>query len=363
MANLPARAFARRVFVGAVVVVTTAAVVWLAGQVIHVLLALFAGVLMAVFLVHLYRLVARWTGLSDRIAFALVVLVLLAVSVGGAIGMGSRIVSQSTELTGLLPEAWAQFQQRLEDHPWGRTLLNQLDQLEGGSTSGFQLVRAAGNYASVTLGILASVVVILFVGLYLAYEPGVYVEGAVQLVPPRHRARMREVLQTLGHTLWNWLIGRFIGMAIVWALTTIGLALIGVPLALTLGFLAGLLNFIPNIGPIVSVVPAALLALSQGTVQVVYVILLFTAVQLVESYVITPQVQKHMVSLPPALTISAQLLMGVLLGFMGLLLATPLCAAALVLVRMLYVGELGGDEKASERLSVCVTSVDTERPI
>jgi predicted PurR-regulated permease PerM len=115
------------------------------------------------------------------------------------------------------------------------------------------------------------------------------------------------------------------------------------PLALTLGLLAGLLSFIPNIGPILSFVPAGLLAIPQGFSQVLYVGLLYIGIQTVESYVITPPMQRRMVSLPPALTISAQVILGVLFGFLGLLLATPLAAAVLVLVKMLYLEDVLGE--------------------
>jgi predicted PurR-regulated permease PerM len=117
----------------------------------------------------------------------------------------------------------------------------------------------------------------------------------------------------------------------------------------TLGFVTALLTFIPNIGPILSVIPAALLALLQGPAALLYVLLLYTAVQLVETYLITPKVQQDMVSLPPAVTLVAQLLAGVLAGGLGLVLAAPLAAGGLQLARILTGARQPGQGAASQR--------------
>jgi predicted PurR-regulated permease PerM len=132
-------------------------------------------------------------------------------------------------------------------------------------------------------------------------------------------------------------------MIVVGLLTAVGLWALGMPLALTLGLLAALLTFIPNLGPTLAVVPAALLALLQSPTKSLYVILLYLVIQAVESYLLIPLVQRQAVSLPPALTITAQVLLGILVGGFGLVLATPLTAAVMVLVRMLYIEDALGD--------------------
>lgn len=134
-------------------------------------------------------------------------------------------------------------------------------------------------------------------------------------------------------------------MIVIGVLTAIGLWLLGVPMAVTLALIAALLTFIPNIGPILAVVPAALLALLQSPMQVVYVCLLYFGIQTFESYLLTPLVQRRTVSLPPALTIFAQVLAAVLLGGLALSLATPMAAALVVLVRMLYLEDVLGDRE------------------
>ncbi|MGH6611543.1 MAG: AI-2E family transporter, partial [Burkholderiaceae bacterium] len=197
------------------------------------------------------------------------------------------------------------------------------------------------------LGGIVNVLIIIFVGLYLAAEPRLYTNGLVRLVPIRHRPRAQEFLSALGHTLRWWLVGRLSLMLLNGVLTALALWLLGVPLALTLGILAGLLNFIPNIGPVIAGVPAVLIALMQSPQQALYVFILYVALQSVDGYVLTPLVQRRTIELPPVLTITAQVLLGVLLGTLGVLLATPLTAAALVLVKMLYVEDTLGDSETT----------------
>ena len=154
---------------------------------------------------------------------------------------------------------------------------------------------------------------------------------------------MRDVLDAVGDTLRRWLVGRALLMVINGVCTAAGLWLLGIPLALTLGTIAGLLNFVPNIGPIIAGVPAVLIAWTHGPMPAFYVLLLYVALQSLDGYVLTPLIQQRTVSLAPALTIAVQVLFGVLAGTMGLLLATPVTAATLVLVRKLYLEDVLGD--------------------
>jgi predicted PurR-regulated permease PerM len=180
-------------------------------------------------------------------------------------------------------------------------------------------------------------VIILFVGLYLALDPERYVRGFLLLISPAHRSQTRDILSKMAATMRQWLVGRILLMLLDAFLTGIGLWLLGVPLALTLGLIVGLLSFIPNLGPIVASIPAILIGLLQSPTQALYVAILYLAVQTLDGYVFTPIVQRHTVKLPPALTITSQLIMGVLLGGWGVLFATPLLATAIVLINQVYV--------------------------
>jgi predicted PurR-regulated permease PerM len=151
-------------------------------------------------------------------------------------------------------------------------------------------------------------------------------------------------VQTLGFTLRWWLIGRLMDMTLVGVLSGVGLWLLGIPLALSLGILAGLLNFIPNIGPLLAAVPAVLLALTEGAPQALYVIILYMGIQSLESYLVVPLIQKKLISMPPVLIFIAQLSMALMFGVLGLLLATPMAAVLLVLVKMIYIEDILGEE-------------------
>lgn len=310
---------------------------------IDVLLLVFAGVLVALFLRALSDWISEHTPLSARWSLALVVLALAGLVALGLWLGGTRLAGQVDELKEKLPRAIEELKEWLEKTGWGRTLLDRLPATDELIPRRRDLLSRVGGAVSSTLGWLGDGLVVMFIGLFLAAEPGIYVNGLVRLVPRGRRERAREVLRAVGSTLRYWLLGKILAMALIGVVTTVGLWLLGLPLALTLGVLAALLTFIPNIGPVLSAVPAVLLALTQSPTRALYVVLLYIGVQVVESYLITPIVQRRTVSLPPGLTLTAQVLAGVLLGAMGLVLATPLAAALLVLVQMLYVQDVLGD--------------------
>jgi predicted PurR-regulated permease PerM len=151
------------------------------------------------------------------------------------------------------------------------------------------------------------------------------------------------VLHALRFTLQWWLIGQAAAMTLVAVLTTGGLLIIGVPAALALGLFAGMAEFVPTFGPLAAAVPALISSAQQEESTLLAVALLYLGVQTLEAYVVTPLVQSRTVHLPPVLTIFAQIFLGFLLGFIGLLVAVPLTAAGMVLVKMLYVEDTLGD--------------------
>lgn len=343
------RNYIRRVFLA--IGLSAAAVVllfvfWYAAS---VFLLVFAGILFAIFLRSLADAIGRYTPLSSGWSLALVILFL-----AGLIGVGSwflaaDIATQMDELIQKLPETTRQIENRLGQYAWGRSLLDQVPQMPEGLTQRTGLLSKATGFFSTTFGMLANFFIVLIIGLYLAADPGVYRNGFVRLLPPEGRGRAGEVLSRLGHILWWWLIGRMIAMAVIGLLTTIGLSIIGVPLALALGLLAGVLNFIPYIGPILSIVPPLLMTLTQGPTQILYVVLLYLLIQGVESYLLTPLVDRRTVRLPPALGLTAQVLFGILFGLPGVILASPLTAAILVVVNMLYIEDMLGDAGHPEK--------------
>jgi predicted PurR-regulated permease PerM len=305
---------------------------------VDVLLLAFAGLLFALFLRGLATRASRLTGLAPTTALGVVVALLVGlVAIGGWL-VAPAVVEQTGQLLQQLPQAVAGLRDQMEASSWARTLLPYIPSTEqllsverplrAGSTVLATLGWAAGGAASVAL--------VVFIGVYVAAAPRPYRRGFLYLVPERRQRRAERVLDALGHTLQRWLVGKVVGMLLIGSLTGIGLSVLQVPLALALGVFAGLLNFIPYIGPLMSFVPAALLATMQGADTLPWVVGLYLVIQGLESYVVTPLIQQQAVALPPALLISAQVLLGVAVGWLGLLLATPLTAGVVVLVRELY---------------------------
>src|SRR6202007_80145 len=167
--------------------------------------------------------------------------------------------------------------------------------------------------------------------------------GLILLVPPARRARAAEILHEAASAMWYWMMGRLFSMTALGVMVAPGLWLLGVPLPTALGFLAGIMIFVPYIGSALSAVPSALIAASIDLMLAVYVIALYIGVHIVEGYILVPMVQRRVVHLPPALTLSAQLVFGAVAGFLGLLFATPLVAAAVVMIRMIYIEDILGD--------------------
>ena len=200
---------------------------------------------------------------------------------------------------------------------------------------------------STTLGLVANMGLIFFVGLFLAVDPSLYRDGFTKLFPNRHRERVADVMNQMAEAMFAWLNGRFVAMLITGAGTGAALWLLGVPLAFTIGVITALLAFIPNLGGIIALALAMLMAFTQGPSTVLWVIAIYTALQLIESNVITPLIQQHQTSIPPALLLAFQVIMGALTGFMGLLVATPLLAAGLVAVSEFWVKDVLGDEAAN----------------
>lgn len=300
------------------------------------LLLVFAGILLAVLLDGLTTKLCDYTWLSRGWGLGLVVALLLAFFVAAGWLAGPQIGDQVTQLGDRIPNAIERIRSSLMQYGWGRSILS--------SASGSKQIMSfvAGGITNV-LRAVASGLIIVVIGLYLAAEPGMYTDGAIRLLPPPKRDRAREVGRALGHALRWWLVGRFASMTVVGILTALGLWIAGVPLVLVLGLIAALLSFIPYIGPIASVIPAVLVALAESPIKVIYVIIVYGAVQLLESYLITPLIQERAVSIPPALLITAQVLMGLLAGAIGVLLATPLAVATIVVVQMLYLEDVLGD--------------------
>lgn len=309
----------------------------------EIFLVVFAGILVAILFCGLSEWIHKKTDISEKWSLAISLLGPFLLICTVAWFIAPEVSKQAGEMSERLPKAVAELKQQLQQYDWVNRLMARQDQLREALPSGSKAVDFAGKFFSSTFGALGNFIIVLAVGIFLAVNPKMYFDGLVRLVPLQRRTRTREVLEATRSTLASWLAAKLTAMLVIGVLTTIGLWLIGVDLALVLGIIAALLSFVPNFGPIIALVPAVLIALVGGIDQVLYVTGLYIAIQTVESYILTPLLQQHMVDLPPALTIGTQVLIGFLTGALGVILATPLTAAAVVITKMWYVEDLLGD--------------------
>jgi predicted PurR-regulated permease PerM len=177
-------------------------------------------------------------------------------------------------------------------------------------------------------------VFVVFLATFFAAEPKVYRRGLLTVVPSEHRRRASEAADRVADTLQRWLVARLILMGAVAVMTAAGLMALKVPTPIALGVLAGLLDFVPNVGPILAAVPAVLLTFEAGSGRLLAVVGLYLFVQTLEAYVLSPLVERRAVHLPPGLILAAQAVLGYLTGWLGLMFATPLTAAALLIFQV-----------------------------
>jgi predicted PurR-regulated permease PerM len=195
-----------------------------------------------------------------------------------------------------------------------------------------------------TLAVIGGLILIVFVAIYVAIDTDLYHRGLMHLFPHRHRARAGEVLSAVAYTLRQWFITQLIAMLVIGAVSTTVLLALNVRAALALGFLAGLLEFIPFFGPIISAIPAIAMGFLDSPEKALWVTIAYVIIQQLEGHILIPILMKEGLDLPPVLTILAQALMVLVFGFLGLMVAVPMLAAIMVPVKMLYVSDVVGDQ-------------------
>lgn len=215
-----------------------------------------------------------------------------------------------------------------------RTLSGQLDAVG----------RYLFSFLSSTLAVLGGLLLILFIAVYIGSAPQLYHRGLLHLFPHRVRPRAEEVLSAVGITLRKWLVTQLVAMVVIGVVTTVVLKLLGVRAALPLGIIAGLLEFIPMVGPLLSAIPAVAMGFVDSPQTALFVALAYAGIQFFENQLLIPLLMKEGVDLPPVLTLLGLAVMGVVFGFLGMLVAVPLLAAIVVAVKLLYVEDVVGDD-------------------
>jgi predicted PurR-regulated permease PerM len=305
-------------------------------------LVIFAGVLFGICLRRAAEALRRLVRLPIGWSLLAVVVLILAFFAGMSWFFAQGVASQIDQLAQQLPAAAEKVASMIAQSGVGKTLLQHIDTTPL-TASPNTLLQSFFGVASNIAEVVGAIVIVIVLALYVAAEATRYAGAVVLLVPRARRARAADILHEAASAIWYWMLGRLFSMVMLGFMTAISLWLLGVPLPIALGFLAGIMIFVPYIGSIVSAIPSVVIAASINLTLAIYVIGLYIAVHSIESYILIPLVQRRVARLPPVLILSAQLILAVLAGFLGLLFATPLVAATLVIIRMVYIEDVLGD--------------------
>ena len=339
------RIFIERLVI-ALIIVGIALLLW---NLRDLFLLVFGSVLVSVILGLVAQPIRDRLGVPRWIALLAAVLIVVGVFVTAFWLFGAEVTRQAEALRATIPVAWQALQVRFDVLGMGSAFR----EWTAGLGAEARMIANIGSLAvSVGSGVADTFLVVVG-GIYLAAQPDLYWIGMLKLVPQRARALAVDALEASARALRLWLLGRMVSMAAVGIMTWLGLTVIGVPSALTLALLAALLEFVPFIGPILSAIPAVLLAFVQGPEMALWTLLLFFIVQQIEGNLLEPMVQQRAVDLPPVLLLFALAAGGLLFGTVGIILASPLTVVLYVMVKRLYVQEalhtptpLPGEEKS-----------------
>jgi predicted PurR-regulated permease PerM len=313
---------------------------WLLGQVV---LLVFAAVLLAVLLSAPARWISEHGGIGYGWCLALVIALILLALTGIGIALAPEVDRQIGQLSTQLPPALHHLIGGVEASSIGGALLGQLH--AGGEAGGGSLAAPLLKSASSLVEAVGSIVFVAFVGLYLAATPHAYERGLLRLIPAERCARARDIIAAIGTTLKLFLYGRLFSMGVIAILSMAGLWVLGVPAPIALGLLAGALSFVPYVGSAASGLAPFVLAYVGEPVSGLYVIILYVGIHALDGYILVPLVQRRMVHLLPAVTLTAQLVLGILWGLLGIAVATPMAAALTTLVEMGYVEDVLGKRR------------------
>lgn len=306
-----------------------AIVLWFA---FDILLVIFAGALAGVLLRTAVDWVRQKTGWGPRASYLLVTGGILALIAGVVFGLGPRVITEAGDIAQIIPKSIEQIKTELYRHEWGRYLVSFVSRGAGGIAGTAGVSRWIKNISN--QGALLLVAIVL--GFFFAWSPSTYISGAKGITPEAGRPRLDVLCSEIAYTLRWWLVGQLVPMCVLGVGAFFGLWILGVPLPFTLALFTAVMLFVPYVGSLISLIPAALVGLLKGPQVMLWVIVIYLCVHALEGYLVTPLSQKRAIRLPPALTITSQLLMWKAAGLLGLVVATPLAAAIVATVQLLY---------------------------
>jgi predicted PurR-regulated permease PerM len=343
---------------GGIAIVLFAALLWFAWYFAATLFLIFAGMLLGVGLNAMSQLLGRFVPMPHPLRLVIVCLTLAVLLSGVLVLGGATIAQQATVLSNTIKSQLGTVKSYLEQKGIDTSYFDLGNagaaEAAGESTtttapstpsqphnlpSASTIASSGGAIVSQTLKVLLGTVsavgnffIVLFLGLCFAAQPSVYRDGLIFIAPAKYRKQTVEIVDRIGETLERWLLAQLLTMFAVFAVTWIGLELIGIPSSFILGIQAGLLAFIPTVGALIGGLIVVLASLASGWVAALSAAILFLGVHALESYVLTPIIQRQALDIPPATLFAFQILLGVVFGIWGLALALPLMAIAKVMI-------------------------------
>jgi predicted PurR-regulated permease PerM len=319
------------------------------------LFLIFAGMLLAVALNAMTEMLRRVVKLPHALRLTIVCLVLAGLLSGVVYLGGATIAEQATALSDTIKSQLVGVKAFLErngiDTSYfdignaaapaaassasatpGAAPTHNLPSAGALASSGGAIVSQTFKLLLGTVSAVGNFFIVLFLGLTFAAQPSVYRKGLLFMVPARHRARATIIVDRIGETLSRWLIAQILTMFVVFLVTWIGLAIIGIQSSFILGIQAGLLTFIPTVGALIGGLIVVLASLASGWVAAASALVLFLGIHALESYILTPMLQRQALEIPPATLFAFQILLGVVFGIWGIALALPLIAIVKVMI-------------------------------
>ncbi len=281
----------------------------------------------------------RWLRVPPRIALALSGLVIFAGFAAAAYTFGSSMAGQIQDVMQRAASGQGNIIKTIQDSALGKFVLQHIH-------NGIDIAGLVPQAFTLSAGVIGGVVVAVVAGIFFAAQPEVYVNGLVQLFPPSMHSRAEDTVRRLGGALRLWLLGQLIQMLLIGILSTIAVLLIGLPSGWALGLIAGIAEFVPFVGPIISAIPAILVAATQDTHAVVWTVVAYTLIHQVEGHLVVPFIQRYLFVIPPAVTLLGIIAIGSLFGLMAIPLASPLAVVAFVMIKKLYVRDTLGEPTA-----------------
>lgn len=322
---------ARRTFQTAVIWIAVAALALLLWHIRQGVLLMFGTVVVAVLLHVLASFISDWTRMPHAPSLAVATGIVIAVIGVMAWRFGTQLSSQFADLMQNIEGGARYLQTRLSDSGFDSLMTRATE--EGTSF----ITSSISSALSIGLTFVQAAIVVTVGAVYLAAQPGLYRDGFAKLFRPERRPRVMKSIDLIGRTLRLWLLGQLILMLLIGILTFIAVWMIGLPNALALALIAGLLEIVPYIGAFVSALPAVLVALTLGFVPALWTAFAYLAIQTIEGYVTTPLIERRFVTIPPALVLAGIVVSSMLFGAVGVILAAPMTVVVYVAVKMIYV--------------------------